>query len=341
MKFIIIVFSIILLFLILGFADTIHVPKQQSTIQAGINAAIDGDVVLVADGTYFENINFMGKKIIVASHFFLDRKKIHINKTVINGSKPADPNFGSVVSFISGEDTNSVLCGFTITGGTGTLIQIPDAPPIRQGGGILCNASGSKVIHNRIINNTVENAPWTMGGGFYCGPPFVPITAVLEHNYFEGNVVNGEGHVTGGGADFSASGRVVKNIFQNNTAISNVDAPAGGGLALQSWDPAIAPPNKVSVTDNIFTLNKALQPDDATFWLGGIGAGLWLIGSEGVIANNVFTQNEISGALSSYGAGVLLDYPPDDLTLKNNIISENYYSGSGVCYGGGLGYLGW
>src|SRR5690349_4799345 len=42
---------------------TIHVPGDQPTIQAAINAAADGDIVLVADGHYKENINFSGKAI--------------------------------------------------------------------------------------------------------------------------------------------------------------------------------------------------------------------------------------------------------------------------------------
>ncbi|MCW0300343.1 hypothetical protein, partial [Klebsiella pneumoniae] len=96
-------------------SDVIHVPADQPTIQAGIMAAVNGDVVVVAEGTYYENINFMGKAITVASKFYLDGRKKHIRKTIINGSRPADPDFGSVVSFVSGENTSSVLCGFTIT----------------------------------------------------------------------------------------------------------------------------------------------------------------------------------------------------------------------------------
>src|SRR2546428_9154943 len=48
-------------------AATINVPAGQPTIQAAINAASNGDTVLVAPGTYYENINFMGKAITVTS----------------------------------------------------------------------------------------------------------------------------------------------------------------------------------------------------------------------------------------------------------------------------------
>src|SRR5213080_499591 len=45
----------------------IHVPGDQPTIQAAIDAAVDGDVVAVDPGTYQENINLEGKAIKIAS----------------------------------------------------------------------------------------------------------------------------------------------------------------------------------------------------------------------------------------------------------------------------------
>jgi hypothetical protein len=47
--------------------QTIHVPADRPTIQAGVNAANNGDTVLVSPGTYNENIDFLGKAITVTS----------------------------------------------------------------------------------------------------------------------------------------------------------------------------------------------------------------------------------------------------------------------------------
>jgi len=66
----------------------IAVPRDYVTIQAAINAAVNGDTVLVSPGTYFENINFRGKNIVVASDYILTSDPSSIKNTIINGSAP-------------------------------------------------------------------------------------------------------------------------------------------------------------------------------------------------------------------------------------------------------------
>ena len=48
-------------------ANTIHVPAEVATIQGTIDASRNDDEVVVAPGTYVENVNFNGKAITLRS----------------------------------------------------------------------------------------------------------------------------------------------------------------------------------------------------------------------------------------------------------------------------------
>ncbi len=154
-------------------ATIINVPVDQVTIQAGINAAMVGDTVLVKPGIYREaNINFKGKNIVVGSLFMTTSDTSFISNTVINGGY-----WRGVVKFLGGEDSTAVLTGFTITnGGYSGGIECNNSSPTLmnliisgnwnwEGGGIYCKDSSPTLMNVRISGNMCKEG---MGGGIFC-----------------------------------------------------------------------------------------------------------------------------------------------------------------------------
>ena len=106
-------FALAALVPVCAFSATLNVPGDFATIQACIDAAQDGDECVVAPGTYHELIDFLGKAITLRSS---DGPEL----TIIDAGPVADPGTGKpVVRCDSGEGPDTVLKGFTITGGTG------------------------------------------------------------------------------------------------------------------------------------------------------------------------------------------------------------------------------
>ena len=106
-------------------ADTIYVDAScpggdgsigdpYCSIQAAIDNAVDSDEIVVAPGTYFETIDFIGKAIWLHSS---DGPEV----TIIDGTG----NF-HVVQCVIGEGPDTVLDGFTITGGNADSDTFPD-----------------------------------------------------------------------------------------------------------------------------------------------------------------------------------------------------------------------
>jgi predicted outer membrane repeat protein len=139
---IIMVFLLVLLGIGSTSAVELYVPGDYSTIQAAIDASINGDTIFVADGTYTgegnHDIDFKGRSITIKSE---------------NGPENCIINcqaLGRGFYFYSAENEASVINGFTITNGQGT------------GAGIYCRDDSSPTIENCVFS--LNNAG-TEGGG--------------------------------------------------------------------------------------------------------------------------------------------------------------------------------
>jgi hypothetical protein len=320
------------------------VPQQYSTIQAAINASVNGDTVLVSENTYPENIRFRGKAIIVASLYLLDKDTTHIEKTIIDGSGTSNPDSGSVVYFVNGEDTTSVLCGFTIRGGTGTGMRWQTGWA-RGGGGVQVDCPGAKIVRNIIKGNRVlGKLAW---GGGVSANNFGTTSAflILEENRIVDNYVRADsatGYAYSGGADlWLTSARVVGNLFERDTAMSSGLAASG---AMSLYGPLVARPAFTGlIARNIFRRNIADGRAVGGNRAGIAGAVDCAATGDVTFLDNTFEANHVlAGTGLANGGGIYIDdegilEPGRKTLLRNRFIGNSVQSQGGNAEGGGIG----
>jgi predicted outer membrane repeat protein len=309
---------IILFVLMIGaYATTIYIPEDYSTIQAGIDASEDGDVIIASDRTYVENINFTGKAITVASLFYTTRDTSYISHTFINGSQS-----GTVVTFENGEDSTSVLIGFTIKnglalrgGGIGCWnnssprlehLIVTDNSVYLRGGGIYCQTESSPSLENVTISD--NSADWT-GGGFRCQYYSTPS---LKNVIITGNSA-------GSGGGISCSYHSAPSL-ENVTIMGNSAEINGGGISSSMSSPSLL---NVTITNNS---------------AGSDGGGFSCYASSPTLENVTIAGNSAGENGGGINCKDNVNLSLVNCVLWDNLPQEVYFSSSGNSNMATIGY---
>ncbi len=273
--------------------DAIDVPSEYGTIQAAIDAASTGQTVLVADGSYPENISFGGKDITVES----------VNGA---GSTSIENTAGVLVTFDAGSD--STLRGFTISNGTTGVVSVGSDVTIQEcvidgmsAAGIQHDGAGGD--HLVIEDTTIsDNHP-----GIYSSDPASHVT--LRRTEVTGNSVTGNG----GGIQTAGSGVHAFGRWTLEDCTFSDNVASGSGGALYNTGSTF----EMAVSDCVFEDNRAN---------GGDGGAIALATGGG---SNTFDRTIIRGNYASGDGGGIYRADTSRWIYTNCIFSGNYAGGDG------------
>ena len=315
MKKFTLIFPLFLMLTSVSFGNIINVPNDYSTIQAAINASVDGDTILVEPGTYMENINYRDKNIVITSRYYISRDPSYISSTIINGSSPVSADTASCVIISGGQDSSAILQGFTLTGGGGTKwLDIHGAGTYREGGGILIELSSPTIQHNIIRDNLVTNTVGvvsTGGGGIRIGDGNLKIL---------NNIIIGNTGKYGAGVVLNYTGVLIKNNVIANNFGSNAYG-AGSGI----WNTGGSLNSKVIE-------NNTIVNNSATAGTAGIQSytSILIMRNNIIWGNTAPGPNQISGSVSVRYCDVQGGFTGEgNINVAPTFDSTNYYLATG------------
>ncbi len=303
---------------------TIHVPGAIATIQAAIELAAEGDTVLVAAGTYTENLVFQGRDIVL--------RGAGVGATVLD----ADRN-GSGIVIESGESRACVVERMSIVRGTGTVRIFPDRSGFMGGGGIFVEEASPTLRQLRIERCKPD---WEYriahGGGIHLTHSQARIEAVALHADSAGGgggiaatmceglelvgltITDCEGGVYGGGG---INAGAVSDVLLDSISVRNCDGSndvvyhdgSGGAIHIGGTN--------ITIRNSIFTDNVSNEGGALDFVMGG----------PFYVENCLFVRNRATSSGDRYPGprygGAILAWLVPDVHVTNCTFVDNFAVG--------------
>ncbi len=216
-----------------AFALTREVPSDYSTIQSAIDASADGDLVLIAPGTYFESLVLTGKSITVASHFHTTADRSFIDQTVIDGGgalRVIRIGASAAIPVISGLTLRNADDGVSANG----KFHFLDNRVTETGDGIDHEAGSGGLVRGCIFEGNADD-------GIDIDHA---VTTIIENNTIRNNSDDGIE------MRFQPySGPLLSVVIRNNTITGNEE----DGIQLISYD--VPTPRTVHIEGNLIANN--------------------------------------------------------------------------------------
>lgn len=278
----------------------LNVPSDFTGIQAALNAANEGDTILVQPGHYYENLNWPevnGIKLISAGtpqNTFIDGKGID---RVIYISNP----FGFYII-----DSTTIIQGFTIMNG-----HLNNPQEWAYGAGIYLE-NASPILKNLVVNKNISTGQWCFGAGIYMfsSSPLIEQVEVTE------NILESTSWSYGAGIYISDnSNPIIQNaLISKNKMMSGAKWYYGGGVYIENN-------SHVKLLNSVISFNEI--NGTRSQWFSGAG-----ISSEGIISkssleliNCTIVNNFHSNNTFFEGGG--LNVEDSDAKVLNSIFWNN------------------
>ncbi len=290
------------IFLCLLHGSTLRVPQDYLTIQGGIEAAAQGDTILVSPGHYLENVTLGDKSVVLTSLYALSGNETHIRQTIIDGNAS-----GSVVTIRGAAEPPITLTGFTLTNGLSN-----------SGGGIFCQ-NASPLLQNLFITDNNTTGWFSSGGGIYCSNSAPSLTNVritgnaatlgggIFSNYAEPRLENcliAYNTVSGAKARGGGIYCGMNSVFHLKTVTIKGNQSSWHGGGIYCWT------NSTLIIEHVAVINNSAQQ-----W-GAQGGGIYFSGATGRLDHLT-----MSGNAATRGGG--LAFENTNLEIVNSILWGN------------------